>query len=85
MPWPARPPRMCRSGHPPRQDDPRRASHPVSIAKKFAHKAEAVKGSLKRTAGRLTGSRRLRAKGRRDRFKGNMKQAGAKVKDAVKH
>jgi uncharacterized protein YjbJ (UPF0337 family) len=57
----------------------------VSIAKKLAHKAEAVKGSLKRTAGRLTGSRRLRAEGRRDRFKGNMKQAGAKVKDAVKH
>jgi uncharacterized protein YjbJ (UPF0337 family) len=56
----------------------------MSIGKKFAHKTEAVKGSLKRTAGRLTGSRRLRAQGRRDRFKGNMKQAGAKVKDAVK-
>jgi len=57
----------------------------MSIGKKFAHKTEAVKGSLKRTAGRLTGSRRLRAEGRGDRFKGNMKQAGAKVKDAVKH
>ena len=56
----------------------------MSIGKKFAHKTEAVKGSLKRTAGRLTGSRRLRAQGRRDRFKGNMKQAGAKVKEAVK-
>ena len=63
---------------------PRKAA-PMSTAKKFAHKAEAVKGSLKRTAGRLTGSRRLRAEGRRDRVKGNMKQAGAKVKDAVKH
>jgi uncharacterized protein YjbJ (UPF0337 family) len=57
----------------------------MSIGKKFAHKAEAIKGSVKRTAGRLTGSRRLRARGRRDRFKGNMKQAGAKVKDTVKH
>jgi uncharacterized protein YjbJ (UPF0337 family) len=57
----------------------------MSIGKKFAHKTEAVKGSLKQAAGRLTGSRRLRAGGRRDRFKGNMKQAGAKVKDAVKH
>jgi uncharacterized protein YjbJ (UPF0337 family) len=57
----------------------------MSIAKKLAHKAEAAKGSLKRTAGRLTGNRRLRAEGRSDRFKGNMKQAGAKVKDAVKH
>jgi hypothetical protein len=33
----------------------------MSIAKKSAHKAEAVKGSVKLTAGRLTGSRRLRA------------------------
>ena len=57
----------------------------MSIGTKFAHQAEAVKGSLKQAAGRLTGSRRLRAGGRRDRFKGNMKQAGAKVKDAVQH
>ncbi len=57
----------------------------MSLGKKFAHQAEAVKGSVKRTAGRLTGSRRLRAQGRRDRFKGNMKLAGAKIKDAVRH
>ena len=35
--------------------------------------------------GRLTGSRRLRTEGRADQAKGNLKQAGAKVKDAVKH
>ena len=57
----------------------------MSIAKKFAHKAEAIKGSVKLTAGRLTGSRHLRAEGRGDRVKGNLKQAGAKVKDAVRH
>ena len=57
----------------------------MSIARKLAHKAEAVKGSVKRTACRRTGNRRLRAEGRNDRFKGNIKQAGAKVKDAVKH
>jgi uncharacterized protein YjbJ (UPF0337 family) len=39
----------------------------MSISKKLAHKAEAVKGSFKKTAGRLTGSRRLRAEGRGDR------------------
>lgn len=55
----------------------------MSMAKKLAHKAEAAKGSVKRSVGRLTGSRRLRAEGRSDRVKGNMKQAGAKVKDAV--
>ena len=42
-------------------------------------------GAFKKTAGRLTGSRRLRAEGRTDQTKGNLKQAGAKVKDAVKH
>jgi hypothetical protein len=42
----------------------------MSIGKKFAHKAEAVKGSIKLTAGRV---------------KGNLKQAGAKVKDAARH
>jgi len=57
----------------------------MSISKKVAHKAEAVKGTVKKTSGRLTGSRRLRAEGRGDQVKGNMKQAGAKVKDAVKH
>jgi uncharacterized protein YjbJ (UPF0337 family) len=57
----------------------------MSIAKKFAHKAEAVKGAFKKTAGRTTGNRRLKAEGRSDQAKGNLKQAGAKVKDAVKH
>jgi uncharacterized protein YjbJ (UPF0337 family) len=57
----------------------------MSISRKIAHKAEAVKGAFKKTAGRATGSRRLRAEGRADQAKGNLKQAGAKVKDAVKH
>ena len=57
----------------------------MSIAKKVAHKAEAVKGTVKKKSGRVAGSRRLRAEGRGDQVKGNMKQAGAKVKDAVKH
>ena len=54
----------------------------MSIATKIAHKAEAVKGSARKTAGRVTGTRRLRAKGRRDQANGNLKQAGAKIKDA---
>ena len=57
----------------------------MSISRKIAHKAQAVKGTFKKTAGRLTGSRRLRAKGRTDQAKGNLKQAGAKVKDALRH
>jgi uncharacterized protein YjbJ (UPF0337 family) len=54
----------------------------MSIATKIAHKAEAVKGSAKRMAGRLTGSRHLQAEGRGDQAKGDIKQAGAKIKDA---
>ncbi|MFD9607074.1 CsbD family protein [Streptomyces sp. NPDC059970] len=57
----------------------------MSIAKKIAHKAEAVKGSSKKAAGRGTGSRRLQAEGRGDQIKGNVKQAAAKIKDAFKH
>jgi uncharacterized protein YjbJ (UPF0337 family) len=57
----------------------------MSFARKLAHKAEVVKGSVKMTAGRLTGNRRLRAQGRRDQVKGHAKQAGAKVKAAFKH
>jgi uncharacterized protein YjbJ (UPF0337 family) len=57
----------------------------MSIAKKIAHKLEAVKGTFKKTAGRSTGNRSMEAEGRGDQAKGNLKQAGAKVKDAVKH
>jgi uncharacterized protein YjbJ (UPF0337 family) len=56
----------------------------MSTAKKLAHRTESIKGSLKKMAGRLTGSRRMRAEGRGDQVKGNMKQAGANVKDAFK-
>jgi uncharacterized protein YjbJ (UPF0337 family) len=54
----------------------------MSISTKIAHMAEAVKGGVKRMAGRITGSRRLRAEGRADQAKGDIKQAGAKIKDA---
>ena len=57
----------------------------MSLANKFAHKAEAVKGGVKKTVGRLTGNRRLQAEGRGDQVKSDIKQAGAKVKDAFKH
>jgi len=66
------------------RDEPVKGN-PMSILKKIAHKAEAVKGGAKKTAGRATDSPRLEAEGRGDQAKGNLKQAGAKVKDAVKH
>ena len=57
----------------------------MSIGKKIAHKAEAAKGAIKKIIGRATGNTRLRTEGRVDQFKGNTKQAGAKMKDAFKH
>jgi uncharacterized protein YjbJ (UPF0337 family) len=57
----------------------------MSIGKKIAHKAEAAKGAIKKIVGRATGNTRLRTEGRVDQFKGNTKQAGAKMKDAFKH
>jgi uncharacterized protein YjbJ (UPF0337 family) len=56
----------------------------VSVAKKITHRAEAVKGAAKVTVGRVTGNRRLRVRGRRDQAKGNIKQYGAKIKDAFR-
>jgi uncharacterized protein YjbJ (UPF0337 family) len=57
----------------------------MSIGKKLAHKAEAIKGVTKKYFGRATGNTRLRTEGRVDQAKANTKQAGAKVKDAFKH
>lgn len=57
----------------------------MSVGKKIAHKAESAKGTVKKLFGRAIGNTRLRAEGRADQFKGNTKQAGAKVKDAFKH
>lgn len=57
----------------------------MSIGKKIAHKAEAMKGGAKKKTGRATGNRRLQAEGRGDQVKGSVKQAGAKIKDAFKH
>jgi uncharacterized protein YjbJ (UPF0337 family) len=57
----------------------------MSIPEKIAHTAETFKGSVKKMAGRVTGSRRLRTEGRADQAKGDIKQAGAKIKDASGH
>jgi uncharacterized protein YjbJ (UPF0337 family) len=57
----------------------------MSMTKKLAHKAEAFKGSTKKATGRVIGNRRLQAEGRGDQIKGDIKQAGAKIKDAFRH
>jgi len=49
---------------------------------KAAHKATEVKGDIKETAGKVTGDREMETEGQADQAKGNLKQAGDKVKDA---
>lgn len=57
----------------------------MGIGRKLAHKADAIKGATKKYVGRATGNTRLRTEGRADQATANAKQAGAKVKDALKY
>ncbi|MFC8381873.1 CsbD family protein [Nocardia sp. NPDC056952] len=56
----------------------------MSISKKIAHSAEATKGRMKKVFGRVSRNRTLEIEGRAGQAKGNLKQSGAKVKDAFK-
>jgi uncharacterized protein YjbJ (UPF0337 family) len=51
---------------------------------KTRNKAQELKGQAKEGAGRATGDRSLEAEGRGDQVKANLKQAGEKLKDAVR-
>lgn len=49
---------------------------------KVKDKAQAVKGKVKEETGKATDDRSLEAEGKGDQVKGDLKQAGEKVKDA---
>jgi uncharacterized protein YjbJ (UPF0337 family) len=51
---------------------------------KAANKVTEVKGKIKKKAGQATDDAALEAEGRAEESKGNLKQAGEKVKDAFK-
>ena len=55
-----------------------------SARNKARNTAQKVKGQFKEAAGRVTGDERLETKGRADKTKANLKQAGEKVKDAFR-
>ena len=57
----------------------------MSTMDKSKNKAQEVKGKIKEKTGEVTGNRDLEAHGKADQAKGNLKQAGEKVKDAVRH
>jgi uncharacterized protein YjbJ (UPF0337 family) len=56
----------------------------VSTENKAANKVTEVKGKVKKVVGKATDDPDLEAEGQADEAKGNLKQAGEKVKDAFK-
>ena len=56
----------------------------MSLADKAKNKGEELMGQAKKEAGKATGDEDLQAEGEVDQAKGNLKQAGEKVKDAFK-
>jgi uncharacterized protein YjbJ (UPF0337 family) len=56
----------------------------VSTENKAANKITEVKGKVKQAAGQATDDQDLEAEGKADEAKGNLKQAGEKVKDVFK-
>jgi uncharacterized protein YjbJ (UPF0337 family) len=51
---------------------------------KAKNSAQRAKGKVKETTGKVTGDAKLERKGKADQTKGNLKQAGEKVKDAFR-
>ena len=56
----------------------------MATADKAKNIGQRAKGKVKEAAGEVTGNEHLRAEGKADQRKGNLKQAGEKVKDAFK-
>lgn len=56
----------------------------MSESDKVSNKVEELKGRVKEGVGDATDNEQLQGEGKVDQAKGNLKQAGEKVKDAVK-
>ena len=56
----------------------------MSAVDKAKNKAQEAKGRVKDAAVKATNDRSLQAEGKGDKVAGNLKQAGEKVKDAIK-
>jgi uncharacterized protein YjbJ (UPF0337 family) len=56
----------------------------MATTDKAKNNAQRAKGKVKEVAGKATGNDKLQAEGKSDQMKGNLKQAGEKVKDAFK-
>lgn len=56
----------------------------MGLQDKITNKAEVLKGKAKEAAAKITNDPGLEAEGKLDQGKGNLKQAGEKIKDAGK-
>jgi uncharacterized protein YjbJ (UPF0337 family) len=56
----------------------------VALEDKAKNSAQTAKGKAKDLAGRVTGDKGLQGEGKVDQVAGHLKQAGEKVKDAVR-
>jgi uncharacterized protein YjbJ (UPF0337 family) len=56
----------------------------MALIDKAKNKTQEAKGTVKETVGRTTNNKDLESEGKSDKFVGNIKQAGEKVKDAFK-
>ena len=56
----------------------------MTTTDKAKNTAQQAKGKLKETVGTASGNNTLRAEGKADQVKGDVKQAGEKLKDAFK-
>ena len=56
----------------------------MAFADKLNNKVQQLRGRVKRNSGEVTGDRRLQAEGTAEEMKGNLKQAGEKIKDAFR-
>jgi uncharacterized protein YjbJ (UPF0337 family) len=57
----------------------------MGLDDKMQNEAEDLKGKGKEAAGKATDNERLEAEGKGDQAVSDVKQAGEKVKDALKH
>jgi len=56
----------------------------MATTNKAKNTAQQAKGKLKETVGKVSGNDKLRVEGKTDQVKGDIKQAGEKLKDAFK-
>ena len=56
----------------------------MSVSDKFRNMTQELRGRAKQRTGEATGNRRLQREGRADQVKGDLKQAGEKIKDAMR-